>query len=358
MSVFFVCVLFCQEIGTPGTAARRRWRGGTEQKAGPDPQSQEPLAPDMAGTGSRLRRGLLRALGDLCRLAVKRKRAMWSPSQALFLPRRCGNASGSFRSSLVARAFWKYAAYGFKIHTQAGLDIVKMDPFAQEFEKPSDLHKSPTFNASVVSACDDNYRPEPFEWGDEAWMLAREERGAFALVETRYYSSFSLMGSPDDLKHLINELHKAGLGVIMDFVPAHFCRDACSFGDFDGTPTYEYEDPREGEQRQWGTKIFNFRKNEVRSFLVGSALFWAERYHIDGFRCDAVSAMIYRNFGKADHEWVRNEHGGYSNLEAVSLLRELNKSMKQFWPGVVMIAEESTAWEGVTTLRPTVHAAQ
>ena len=111
MSVFLVCVLFCQEIGTPGTAARRRWRGGTEQKAGPDPQSQEPLAPDMAGTGSRLRRGLLRALGDLCRLAVKRKRAMWSPSQALFLPRRCGNASGSFRSSLVARAFWKYAAW-------------------------------------------------------------------------------------------------------------------------------------------------------------------------------------------------------------------------------------------------------
>jgi len=305
------------------------------------------------------------------------------------------------------------STYGFKIHTQAGLDIVKMDPFAQEFEKPSDLHKSPTFNASVVSACDDNYRPEPFEWGDEAWMLAREERGRLntallqpmAIYEVHlpswrrgadgellsyreltqplidhvkalnfnwvelmalahhpflgswgyqvsgYYSSFSLMGSPDDLKHLINELHKAGLGVIMDFVPAHFCRDACSFGDFDGTPTYEYEDPREGEQRQWGTKIFNFRKNEVRSFLVGSALFWAERYHIDGFRCDAVSAMIYRNFGKADHEWVRNEHGGYSNLEAVSLLRELNKSMKQFWPGVVMIAEESTAWEGVTTLR-------
>ncbi|CAJ1368312.1 unnamed protein product [Effrenium voratum] len=304
--------------------------------------------------------------------------------------------------------------YGFRIHTASGLDVVKMDPYAQEFEVPSDLHHSPVFNASVVSSCDDNYKAEPFAWCDETWMQEREERGRLSttllqpmaiyevhlpswrrgangemlnyrdlakqLVEhvkalnfnwvelmalahhpflgswgyqvSGYYSCYSQLGSPDDLKHLINELHQAGIGVIMDFVPAHFCKDACSFCDFDGTPTFEYEDPREGEQRQWGTKVFAFRRNEVRSFLIGAALFWAERYHIDGFRCDAVSSMIYRNFGKAEGEWIPNEHGGDSNLEAVSLLRELNKSMKQFWPGVVMIAEESTAWEGVTSLKP------
>ncbi|CAK9101705.1 1, partial [Durusdinium trenchii] len=304
--------------------------------------------------------------------------------------------------------------YGFKIHTLAGTDLVKMDPYAQEMEVPSDLYHSPVFNASVISSCDDSYRAKPFEWSDEAWMQAREERGqvntallqpmaiyevhlssfrrgangelmnyrdmAKQLVEhvkalnfnwvelmalahhpfqgswgyqvSGYYSCYSLLGSPDDLKYLINQLHEAKIGVIMDFVPAHFCKDACSFGDFDGTATFEYEDPREGEQRQWGTKVFNFRRNEVRSFLLGAALFWADRYHIDGFRCDAVSSMIYRNFGKSEGEWIRNEHGGDSNLEAVSLLRELNNSMKEFWPGVIMIAEESTAWEGVTSLRP------
>ncbi|CAL1165020.1 unnamed protein product [Cladocopium goreaui] len=308
--------------------------------------------------------------------------------------------------------------YGYKIHTLAGTDLVKMDPYAQEMEVPSDMYHSPVFNASVISSCDDSYRAEPFEWSvwgrDDEWMKQREERGrlgtallqpmaiyevhlpswrrgakgevlgyrqlAEPLVEhikalkfnwvelmalahhpfqgswgyqvSGYYSCYSLLGGPDDLKYLIDKLHEAEIGVIMDFVPAHFCRDQCSFCDFDGTATFEYEDPREGEQRQWGTKVFNFRRNEVRSFLQGAVFFWAERYHIDGFRCDAISSMIYRNFGKEDGQWIPNEHGDISNLEAVSLLQDLNQTMKEFWPGVIMIAEESTAWTGVTTLRP------
>lgn len=304
--------------------------------------------------------------------------------------------------------------YGYKIHTLAGTDLVKMDPYAQEMEVPSDMYHSPVFNASVISSCDDSYRAEPFEWSDDEWMKQREERGrlgtallqpmaiyevhlpswrrgakgevlgyrqlAEPLVEhikalkfnwvelmalahhpfqgswgyqvSGYYSCYSLLGGPDDLKYLIDKLHEAEIGVIMDFVPAHFCRDQCSFCDFDGTATFEYEDPREGEQRQWGTKVFNFRRNEVRSFLQGAVFFWAERYHIDGFRCDAISSMIYRNFGKEDGQWIPNEHGDISNLEAVSLLQSLNQTMKEFWPGVIMIAEESTAWTGVTTLRP------
>mmetsp|Transcript_79308 Transcript_79308/g.139977 ORF Transcript_79308/g.139977 Transcript_79308/m.139977 type:complete len:862 (-) Transcript_79308:33-2618(-) len=303
--------------------------------------------------------------------------------------------------------------YGFKIHSADGQDIVKIDPFAQEFEVPSDMDYCPALNSSVVSSCDDSYRQQPFEWSDSSWMTRREEKGRIAmsllepmaiyevhlpswrrdpnggligyrdlatqLVEhvkamnfnyveliglahhpflgswgyqvTGYYSSFSLLGSPDDLKFLINEMHTAGIGVIMDFVPAHFCKDACGFSRYDGSPTFEYDDPREGEQTEWGTCIFNFKKNEVRSFLLGSALFWAQRYHIDGFRCDAVSCMIYRNFGKADGEWIPNENGTDSNLEAVSLLQDLNRSMKRHWPGVIMIAEESTSWTSVTDLR-------
>eukprot|EP00931_Biecheleriopsis_adriatica_P047538 TRINITY_DN27413_c0_g1_i1.p1 TRINITY_DN27413_c0_g1~~TRINITY_DN27413_c0_g1_i1.p1 ORF type:complete len:868 (+),score=136.37 TRINITY_DN27413_c0_g1_i1:44-2605(+) len=303
--------------------------------------------------------------------------------------------------------------YGYKIHTSTGVDLVRIDPFAQEFEVPDDLHRCPSLNSSLVSSCDDNYRQDPFLWCDESWISEREKNGRqgllllqplaiyevhlpswrrtatgglmsyrelarpliehvkamnFNFVEliglahhpflgswgyqvTGYYGCFSLLGSPDDLKFLINELHTAGIGVIMDFVPAHFCKDSCGFSDFDGSPTFEYTDPREGEQREWGTKIFNFRRNEVRSFLIGAALFWVQRYHIDGFRCDAISCAIYRNFGRHDGDWLPNEEGGDSNLEAVSLLRDLNKTVKQFWPGVLMIAEESTAWEGVTNLR-------
>eukprot|EP00930_Biecheleria_cincta_P002866 TRINITY_DN103845_c0_g1_i1.p1 TRINITY_DN103845_c0_g1~~TRINITY_DN103845_c0_g1_i1.p1 ORF type:complete len:860 (+),score=104.17 TRINITY_DN103845_c0_g1_i1:25-2604(+) len=304
------------------------------------------------------------------------------------------------------------SAYGFRIHTRHGNDIIRIDPFAQEFEVPSTLDRCPDLNSSIVSSCDDSYKAEPFRWSDEEWLSDRDKNaqrsrllrqpmaiyevhlpswrrggsgellnyrslaqpliehlkatnfnyveliglahhpyiGSWGYQVTGYFSSFSLLGSPDDLKFLIDSLHRAGIGVIMDFVPAHFCKDACGFSEYDGCATFEYSDPREGEQKEWGTKIFNYSRNEVRSFIIGSALFWAHRYHIDGFRCDAVSCMIYRNFGRADGEWIPNVNGGDSNLEAVSLLRELNKAMKQFHPGVLMIAEESTAWEGVTSL--------
>jgi 1,4-alpha-glucan branching enzyme len=175
--------------------------------------------------------------------------------------------------------------------------------------------------------------------------------GSWGYQVSGFYGCYSLLGTPDDFKVFVDTMHSANIGVIMDFVPCHFCKDACSFANFDGTPTFEYEDPRLGEQYEWGTKIFDFGRNEVRAFLIGSALFWARRYHIDGFRCDAVSCMVYRNFGREEGQWLPNKYGGEGNLEAMSLLRDLNRVMREDHPGVVMIAEESTSWEGVTDLR-------
>jgi len=306
--------------------------------------------------------------------------------------------------------------YGYHINTLSGGNIVKNDPFAQEFEAPpTDVSTAPHQNASKVASCDDAYRPDPFPWSDAAWLQDRIDHrmrgtimeqpmaiyevhlpswrrtpeggflnyrdiapllvehmknlhfnyveliglahhpyvGSWGYQVSGYYGCYSLLGSPDDFKFLVNKLHEAGIGVLMDFVPAHFCKDPCSFAGFDGTACYEYEDPREGEQKDWGTKVFCFRRNEVCSFLIGSAMFWAHRYHIDGFRCDAISSMIYRNFCtrnhfKPDGEWVPNEHGGNDNLEAVAFLRNMNKAMHAAFPGVIMIAEESHAWGGVT----------
>jgi len=134
----------------------------------------------------------------------------------------------------------------------------------------------------------------------------------------------------------------------MDLVLAHFCKDEWALIDYDGSATFEYEDPREGEHREWGTRVFNFARSEVRAYLIGAPLFWIERYHIDGLRIDAVSAMLYRNFMRKDGEWIPNLQGGDSYLEAVSLLRDMNRRIKDAFPGVVMCAEESTSWRGVT----------
>jgi len=172
--------------------------------------------------------------------------------------------------------------------------------------------------------------------------------GSWGYQVTGHYAAYSLLGSPDDLKFFVDAMHQADIGVLMDFVPAHFCKDEWALVDFDGSATFEYEDPREGEHAEWGTRVFNFKCNEVRAYLLGAPMFWIERYHIDGLRVDAVSAMLYRNFGRKDGEWIPNEHGGDSCLEAVSLLREMNRRVKESWPGVVMCAEESTSWCGVT----------
>ncbi|KAJ1609268.1 26S proteasome-associated Mov34/MPN/PAD1-like and JAB domain-containing protein [Cryptosporidium canis] len=295
--------------------------------------------------------------------------------------------------------------YGYEIHSQTNDVFVKIDPYSQEYEIP------PRY-ASIISSCDDSFKdgPDRFSWDDQSWMKRREDLGlsgemrrqpmsiyevhlpswmrrengdylgyreiAERLVEhvknlnfthveflplaqhpfegswgyqvTGQYAPYSRLGSPDDFKYLVNELHKANIGVFMDFVPAHFCKDSWGLVYYDGTPTYEYGDPREGEHKQWGTAVFNYRRNEVRSFLLGAAYHWLRRYHIDGLRIDAVSSMLYRNYLRPNGEWIPNEFGGDANLEAVSLLQELNWVIHKEFPGVFTMAEESTAWQGVT----------
>jgi 1,4-alpha-glucan branching enzyme len=172
--------------------------------------------------------------------------------------------------------------------------------------------------------------------------------GSWGYQVTGYYAPTSRFGHPDDLKYLIDRLHTAGYGVIMDWVPGHFPKDEWALARFDGQPLYEHADPRRGEQMDWGTLIFNFGDSQVRNFLVANALYWLEEFHIDGLRVDAVASMLYLDYSREPGEWLPNEHGGRENLEAVSLLQEVNATAYKRNPGIVMIAEESTSWPGVT----------
>ena len=302
--------------------------------------------------------------------------------------------------SLGAAGIWELfvpgvpvgARYKFEIRTRAGKLRLKADPFAVCAELPPN-------NASVVFE-------SSHEWQDSDWVAGREsvlsrpvsiyevhlgswrlntlegnrqltyaELGeelaeyvsalGFTHVEllpvmehpyapswgyqvTGYFAPTARFGPPDELRAFVDRMHAAGIGVILDWVPAHFPKDDWALARFDGTALYEHEDPRRGEHPDWGTLVFNFGRNEVRNFLLASALFWLREYHADGLRVDAVASMLYLDYSRKEGEWVPNVHGGNEDLDAIEFLKELNVVAHAGEPGVLMAAEESTAWPGVS----------
>ena len=332
--------------------------------------------------------------------------AVWAPSarrvsivgdfcnwDGRLLPMRGLGASGVFE--LFVPDVRPGALYKFEILTPDGRLRPKTDPFARAMECPPGT-------ASRVVASD------AWPWGDEAWMTARAthdlrrepmaiyevhlgswarvpedgdrsltyreiaprlaehaRRFGFTHVEllpiaehpfegswgyqvSGYYAPTSRFGTPDDFRSFVDTLHQAGIGVLLDWVPAHFPRDDFALRRFDGTALFEHEDPRRGEHPDWGTLIFNYGRNEVRSFLIANALYWLREFHVDGLRVDAVASMLYLDYSRKEGEWLPNPEGGRENLEAIHFLRDLNDAVRLETPGCVTVAEESTAWPGVT----------
>lgn len=287
----------------------------------------------------------------------------------------------------------KGAHYKYEIKNCRGAITLKTDPFGFFFER------SPK-TASIV------WDTQSFAWTDEEWMSKRRERNPFRspmsiyevhmgswmkkneyesftyreiaehlaayvkkmgfthveflpVAEHAYYPSWgyqvtgfyaptSRFGTPDDFQFLVNTLHEAGIGVLTDWVPAHFPRDEWALARFDGTALYEHEDPRKGAHQDWGTLIFNYGRHEVKNYLVANALFWCDRFHVDGLRVDAVASMLYLDYSRKEGEWIPNQFGGRENLEAVEFLKSFNHVVQTEYPGVVTVAEESTAWPLVT----------
>jgi 1,4-alpha-glucan branching enzyme len=330
--------------------------------------------------------------------------AVWAPNaQRVSVIGSFNNWDGRFHTmrSLGASGVWELfipglgegALYKFEIRDLHGNQVTKTDPYGFLFELPPKT-------AAVV------WENRKFKWSDDEWIRKRGQRDAlrsplsiyevhigswrkkshfeslsyrelagplvdyvrkmgFSHVEflpvaehayypswgyqvTGFYAPSSRYGTPDEFQFLVNTLHEAGIGVLVDWVPAHFPRDDWALARFDGTSLYEHEDPRKGAHADWGTLIFNYGRHEVRNFLAANALFWCDRFHIDGLRVDAVASMLYLDYSRKSGEWVPNQYGGNENLEAIDFLKYFNHLVHTEHPGVVTVAEESTAWPQVT----------